>query len=385
MSSQHIEVAEALIGVGNGNEAEISATARRLGFDSVASYLLAELAQRCTPITLPRRVATHVRLGWGERMWDHGFVFGPNGMTNAPGVPSDAHARISVSLVDLVHMLLGTGRVRESARWTHRLLPESPAPERGANADAAQTDYELVLLVGKASQAILGGARQAPTLTDLAVRFDSDKWGSTHWYAQHYQRHFESRRDEPVRVLEIGIGGYDQAELSKCSLHMWQHYFHRGLVFGVDIGKKRVPGTRVRTFTGDQGDPGFLSSLASEIGPLDVVIDDGSHRNDHVLTSFRTLFPLLRDDGIYVIEDLHTSYWRTSGGDPDDLNSTRTSTGFLKTLVDGLHHQEYENGRATGDPGVVELHFYHNIAFIQKGVNDECGPEWMRRFGYEPQ
>jgi hypothetical protein len=72
---------------------------------------------------------------------------------------------------------------------------------------------------------------------------------------------------------------------------MWQRYFHRGLVFGVDITEKKVVGSRIRTFCGDQNAPRFLSQLAADHGPI-IIIIIGSHTNEH-LTSFDTLFPYL--------------------------------------------------------------------------------------------
>jgi demethylmacrocin O-methyltransferase len=77
------------------------------------------------------------------------------------------------------------------------------------------------------------------------------------------------------------------------------------------------------------------------------MIDDGSHLNEHVITPFRTLFPLLAEDGIYVIEDTQTSYWPKFGGDSYNLNNANTIMNFLS------------------------LHFYHNLVFIYKGRNEE--------------
>lgn len=86
-----------------------------------------------------------------------------------------------------------------------------------------------------------------------------------------------------------------------------------GLIYGLDIFDKHVAGPRIRTIRGDQNDPECLAELAGEIGPLDVVIDDGSHVSEHVLTSFRALFPHLRASGLYVVEDLQTSCWPSHG------------------------------------------------------------------------
>ncbi|MDQ2694540.1 MAG: class I SAM-dependent methyltransferase, partial [Pseudomonadota bacterium] len=92
------------------------------------------------------------------------------------------------------------------------------------------------------------------------------------------------------------------------------------------------------------------------------------------LHTFKFLFPRINETGFYVIEDTQNSYWRSSGGSSDDLNSPDTSMGFLKQLVDGLNHVEYEKQDYVPnyfDLHIVAMHFYHNIVFIQKGLNNE--------------
>ena len=63
----------------------------------------------------------------------------------------------------------------------------------------------------------------------------------------------------------------------------------------------------------------FLTSVVDEIGPLDIIIDDGSHLNEHVIRTFEILFPLLNEGGIYAVEDLQTSYWPDHGGSSFNL------------------------------------------------------------------
>ena len=86
------------------------------------------------------------------------------------------------------------------------------------------------------------------------------------------------------------------------------------------------------------------------------------------------LFPLLADDGIYVVEDTQTAYWPDFGGSSDDLLHALTSMSLLKSLVDGLNHDEFikpDYIPSYDDQHVAALHFYHNLVFIQKGRNDE--------------
>lgn len=211
-------------------------------------------------------------------------------------------------------------------------------------------------------------------LAKLATIFGTDKWG-LHWYAQHYERHFAPLRWKRVTLLEIGIGGDEDPIAGGASLRSWKWFFPRGQIVGVDIyDKKAHEARRIRTFCGSQADPEFLRSVIAEIGNPHIIIDDGSHRNDHVITTFKVLFPLLRDGGIYVIEDMQSSYWPSFGGAPAGDSNTPTMMEFFKSLVDGLNYAEYlEQGYVStyADRHIVSMHFYHNMLFIYKGANDE--------------
>jgi len=217
--------------------------------------------------------------------------------------------------------------------------------------------------------------RWARDLPALATYFGTDKWNA-HWYAQHYQRHFEHLRRKPLRLLEIGIGGYEDPRGGGESLRMWKAYFPNAQIFGLDIVDKRPHDEpRIRTIIGSQDDEEMLKSVSAQHGPFDIIIDDGSHVNAHILKSFRVLFPLLAENGIYVVEDTQTSYWAEFGGAPPTDHSAPTSMNVLKGLVDGLNHREFPLARPLSpsylERHVVAMHFYHNLVFVQKGLNDE--------------
>jgi len=211
-------------------------------------------------------------------------------------------------------------------------------------------------------------------LEALALLYGTDKWGS-HWYSQRYEQHFSYLRGKRLTVLEIGIGGYEDPEAGGASLRMWRTYFPHSRIFGIDIWDKHVHDERrIRTFRGSQVDEKFLSEVVQEIGDIHLIIDDGSHRNEHVLRTFAFLFPKLSKDGIYVIEDTQTSYWPGMGGSSLDLDQPDTTIGFLKKMVDGLNYAELDKPQHNStyyDKHITALHFYHNIVFIQKGLNNE--------------
>jgi len=211
-------------------------------------------------------------------------------------------------------------------------------------------------------------------LRRLAQIYGSDKWGE-HRYCDHYERHFAHLRKRRVILLEVGIGGYADPRSGGRSLRMWRRYFPYGRIYGIDISDKSPHNERrIHTFRGDQSDAQFLADVIGQIGRPDIIIDDGSHINSHVIKTFEVLFPCLADDGIYAVEDTQTSYWPSFGGDSDNLNSTSTSMGMLKRLVDGLNYAEFIHPGyvpSYSDEHIVAMHFYHNLAFICKGANNE--------------
>ena len=206
--------------------------------------------------------------------------------------------------------------------------------------------------------------------------YGSDKWGF-HWYCQHYERHFAHLRRKNIILLEVGIGGYEDPKSGGSSLRMWRRYFPHGQIYGIDIADKSAHNERrIHTFQGDQCDEEFLRQVVARIGKPHIVIDDGSHINSHVIKTFQILFPVLADDGIYVIEDTQTSYWPEFGGSSENLITAPTSMCMLKGLIDGLNHAEYVRPGFVPsyfDKRIVSMHFYHNIVFVHKGLNDEGG------------
>lgn len=207
-------------------------------------------------------------------------------------------------------------------------------------------------------------------LCRLAEHFGSDKWG-IHRYAQHYQSHFESLRNQPLNILEIGVGGHESPTIGGASLRMWKEYFPKAKIYAIDLFEKSaLEEDRIKIFKGSQSDRKFLLSVVEKIGRVDIVIDDGSHINEHVLTSFEVLFPLLSSDGIYVIEDMQTAYWEEFGGS-EDPSADYISTSIPKKCIDWLNWEEFRGRPPEVGKTVVSLHAYHNIVFLKKGKNIE--------------
>ena len=219
----------------------------------------------------------------------------------------------------------------------------------------------------------------AQDLISIGTKHGSDKWIG-HFYAEPYAAHLSNLRDSKLTLLEIGVGGYGDPSMGGHSLRAWKEYLPNSQIIGLDyFDKSPLQEDRIRIYTGSQADPVSIASIVLDYPDgFDVVIDDGSHRNEHVISTFYMLWQFIKPGGWYIIEDLQTSYWPNHGGRLHDVNSPLTSMGFLKSLVDGLNWQEIHQPTyvpSSMDKEITGIHFYHNIVFLKKGKNCEGSTE----------
>lgn len=203
-------------------------------------------------------------------------------------------------------------------------------------------------------------------LDRVARAYRTDKATTDHGYTTYYSRHLPPR-GEVTRLLEIGIGGdtswsgYDTTA-GGASLRVWQDYYPKARIVGLDLHAKVVPGPRIVTERGSQDDPQVLAGIVERHGPFDVIIDDGSHVGRHQHASFAALFSALRPGGVYVIEDLATAYREDYEGGPP--GTAGTSATLLQQSVDAVLRQHWQGGSRA--PDVAELHVYDQIAFLTR-------------------
>jgi hypothetical protein len=136
----------------------------------------------------------------------------------------------------------------------------------------------------------------------LGVKYDTDKI-TYHEYHEIYDFFLKSLYSKKGSILEIGID-------SGKSLNMWLELFPNAFIYGMDIGGK-CSGARFNVINGDQSNSSDLKRVNDIIknDNLFFVNDDGSHIPEHQLLTFNTLFPSLCEGGVYIIEDVETSYW----------------------------------------------------------------------------
>ncbi len=185
-------------------------------------------------------------------------------------------------------------------------------------------------------------------------------------------------RQRSVRsIMELGVS-YGR------SLEIWMGWFPGASVVGVDISPTAeslaLSGDRCKIVEADQCSPSLL-----ELGKFDLIIDDASHSPHKQDESLLLLWPSLNPGGLYVIEDLETSYWPFVGGSSDTQTppppgqervieawgSNRAIKLRLKVLADYLmarYAKQASEPMFPGLDGLEAIHFHPNIAFLEKAA-----------------
>lgn len=169
----------------------------------------------------------------------------------------------------------------------------------------------------------------------------SDKWSL---YLNEYDRLFQSYRNEPISLLEIGIqnGG---------SLEIWSQYFpYAEHLVGCDINQKCTnliyDDPRISVIVGDANSEDTFQRVGKITSKFDLIIDDGSHTSSDIVKSFSHYFPMLAEGGLFVAEDLHCSYWQEFEG---GLFLPQSSITFFKRLADIVNFEHWGHPRSRKD------------------------------------
>ena len=206
----------------------------------------------------------------------------------------------------------------------------------------------------------------------------SDKWMQ---YLTIYDREVGAlvAQQRPLRLLEICVqnGG---------SLQVWQKFLPEGsIVRGIDIDPKCGElkfDKGIKVSIADSGDPNaLLRALGDET--FDIIVDDGSHLQTDILNALSTLFDRLTPGGVYLIEDLHCSYWASHEG---GLRKKGAAIERLKDYVDALHVDYFEqNDTQTTDEAerkllmalgsqIARIAFYDSVVAIEKYPEPKTAP-----------
>ena len=140
--------------------------------------------------------------------------------------------------------------------------------------------------------------------------FLTDK-GIIHNYLSVYEKLFSPLRDREINIFEVGYqyGG---------SCRLWEKYFPLAHIKAIDIKSKATEeeigaaavykiktdiktGSRVSMEIRNIMD---LDTTYFKNFPLDIAIDDGSHKIEDQVHFIKIAYPALREGGILIIEDI---------------------------------------------------------------------------------
>ena len=165
-------------------------------------------------------------------------------------------------------------------------------------------------------------------------KYLSDK--SVNGYSEIYDEVFHSRRNENIKLLEIGIGTLNNTEsnmlfwkdkyydyLPGASLRAFRDYFPNGQIYGIDIQPDcLINDDRIRTYLFNSTVKSLCDAFLFD-KTFDFIIDDGDHHSDAQIKTFENLFPRLNSGGVYIIEDLAF---------PDDIRKYFTNSNYTHSF-----------------------------------------------------
>jgi hypothetical protein len=156
----------------------------------------------------------------------------------------------------------------------------------------------------------------------------SIKWKS---YFEIYNNMFQKYKDKKITFVEVGVdrGG---------SLFIWKDFFSKdSRIIGIDTNPdaKKLEEYGFEIFIGDQSNENFWSDFYKKIGNIDILLDDGGHKNIEQIITLNCSLPFINNDGKIVIEDTHASYIKKHYRNP----SMFSSMNFFNLIVDSINRR----------------------------------------------
>jgi hypothetical protein len=148
------------------------------------------------------------------------------------------------------------------------------------------------------------------SFTELSDILGMDKGSlyENHMYTEIYEKYLNKFINDRLTMIEIGV--HDSRFPGRC-LHFWDKLFPNLEYYGIDIvdtSNLEYNKEKIKLFKCDQNNKEDLLLIIKNknlSGKLDLIIDDGSHVSEHIINTFTTLFPHIKNGGYYFIEDLH--------------------------------------------------------------------------------
>lgn len=194
-----------------------------------------------------------------------------------------------------------------------------------------------------------------------------------------YERYFQPFKEVSPTVVEFGCAGGG-------SLEIWREYFGESArIIGVDINPKckNLESHGFEILIGDQGDSEFLAEVADKVAGADIVIDDGGHTSNQMISTFREIYPVMSKTGVYIAEDTHAALWPRYVDRYDGL----TFLDYAKSIAEKLtwyymlpHHNRFRMplDKREGEMPIPQIAkdtfcvtFYNSIVAFERSPNSE--------------
>lgn len=198
-------------------------------------------------------------------------------------------------------------------------------------------------------------------------------------YLDVYEQHFKKFQKKNPTILEIGVyeGG---------SLEMWNYFFDNECnIYGIDINPKCIEKinslkrNNIKVILGDQGSVDFWKNFLKDKPKFDIIIDDGGHQMQQQIVSYEQLYDHMTDDGVYLCEDLHTSYWKRNNS---SLHNPNSFIEYSKKFVDMINFYHIEKNAKGESENVLSdedrekykkfrdttksVHYYDSILILER-------------------
>lgn len=172
-------------------------------------------------------------------------------------------------------------------------------------------------------------------LNQIGIKHGTDKSSEVHNYLYKYQKYLPFRRDDDIKILEIGV---QEGKSTK----MWKEYFYNSFIVGLDIDAncKNYQEYAISIEIGSQNDVKFLNDIKEKYEKFNMILDDGSHMNSDIIISFENLWDCVAPGGVYIVEDCVTSYWEEYGG---GLRKEWSVMEYFKRLCDEVNFYGIKN------------------------------------------
>ncbi len=148
-------------------------------------------------------------------------------------------------------------------------------------------------------------------LNEIGLKHGTDK-ATHHKYLDFYEKNLPDRSFSG-RLLEVGV-------MDGASLRMWADYYPNAEIVGIDIDEPRDSGFSNAKWLKVDG----TTPAITQLGKFDIILDDGSHMTKDQQETLGLAWGMLNKGGIYIMEDLHTSY------NQDYINSDPTTAELLR-------------------------------------------------------